>query len=52
MTTRPFVLDMETSDPDDFITLLMLLGHPLVDLRAVTVTPGTREQVGLVRRHM
>lgn len=46
---RPFVFDMETSDPDDFLTLLLLLGHPAVDLRAVTVTPGTREQVGLVR---
>lgn len=46
---RPFVLDMETSDPDDFLTLLLLLGHPEVDLQAVTVTPGTREQVGIVR---
>ena len=46
---RPFVLDMETSDPDDFITLLLLLGHPEVDLKAVTITPGTRAQVALVR---
>jgi inosine-uridine nucleoside N-ribohydrolase len=46
---RPFVLEMETSDPDDFLTLLLLLGHPEVDLRAVVVTPGTREQIGLVR---
>ena len=46
---RPFVWDMETSDPDDFMTLLLLLGHPRVDLRAVTITPGTPEQVGLVR---
>ncbi|MBZ5708684.1 nucleoside hydrolase [Nannocystis pusilla] len=45
----PLVWDMETSDPDDFLTLLMLLGHPRVDLRAVTVTPGTAEQVGVVR---
>ena len=45
----PFVWDMETSDPDDFMTLLLLLGHPRVDLRAVTITPGTPEQVGLVR---
>lgn len=44
-----FLLDMETSDPDDFLTLLLLLGHPTVDLRAVTVTPGSRTQVALVR---
>lgn len=46
---RRFLLDMETSDPDDFLTLLLLLAHPEVDLVAVTVTPGTREQLGLVR---
>lgn len=43
------VLDMETGDPDDFLTLLLLLGHPRSDLRAVTVAPGTKEQVALVR---
>lgn len=50
MATRmPFAWDMETSDPDDFMTLLLLLGHPRVDLRSVTITPGTPAQVGLVR---
>ena len=44
------VWDMETSDPDDFLTLLLLLGHPDVNLKAVTVTPGSAAQVGLVRR--
>jgi pyrimidine-specific ribonucleoside hydrolase len=44
------VWDMETSDPDDFLTLLFLLGHPQVNLRAVTVTPGTPDQIGLVRQ--
>lgn len=42
------VWDMETSDPDDFFTLLLLLGHPLVNLKGVTITPGTPEQVGVV----
>jgi hypothetical protein len=42
--------DMETKDPDDFLTLLFLLGHPQVNLRAVTIFPGTSAQVGLVRR--
>ena len=44
------VFDMETQDPDDFLTLLWLLGRPGVNLKAVTVTPGTAEQVGVVRR--
>ena len=44
------IWDMETSDPDDFITLLLLLGHPRVNLVGVTVTPGTPDQVGVVRR--
>ena len=44
------IWDMETGDPDDFLTLLLLLGHPQVDLKAVTITPGSPEQVGLVRQ--
>lgn len=44
------VWDMETSDPDDYLTLLLLLDHPEVRLKAVTITPGTAHQVGLVRR--
>ncbi|WP_299453238.1 nucleoside hydrolase [uncultured Microscilla sp.] len=42
------LFDMETGDPDDAVTLCFLIAHPLVSLRAVTVTPGTNEQVGLV----
>jgi len=44
------IFDMETDDPDDFITLLMLLGHPEVNLKAVTVFPGSPEQIGFIRR--
>ena len=40
---------METGDPDDCLTLLLLIGHPEVDLRAVTVTPGSAAQIGIVR---
>ncbi|NMO14165.1 nucleoside hydrolase [Pyxidicoccus fallax] len=43
------IFDMETSDPDDALTLCLLGAHPEVTLRAVTVTPGTRAQLGLVR---
>lgn len=35
------ILDMETGDPDDFFTLCFLLSHPRVQLRAVTLYPGT-----------
>lgn len=44
------VWDMETNDPDDFLTLLLLLGHPCVNLKAITVMPGSRQQIGLIRR--
>ena len=40
---------METGDPDDFMTLLWLCDHPSINLKAVTVTPGSRAQIGLVR---
>src|SRR5918999_2413859 len=44
------IFDMETHDPDDALTLCLLGAHPRVRLRAVTVNPGTRAQVGVVRR--
>jgi inosine-uridine nucleoside N-ribohydrolase len=44
------IFDMETGDPDDWITLCLLASHPGTNLRAVTVTPGTAEQVGLIRQ--
>ena len=47
--TMDVIWDMETSDPDDFLTLLFLLGHSMVNLKAVTIMPGSTHQVGLVR---
>ncbi|MEO3782336.1 nucleoside hydrolase [Actinocorallia sp. B10E7] len=41
--------DLETQDPDDVLTLCLVARHPRVRLRAVTVTPGSAGQVGLVR---
>ncbi len=41
--------DMETSDPDDVCALLFLCYHPQIELEAVTVTPGTKDQIGLVK---
>lgn len=43
------VFEMETSDPDDFLTLLWLADHPGIDLRGVLVTPGSQDQCRLVR---
>lgn len=44
------LLDIETQDPDDVLALCLLAGHPAARLRAVTVTPGSPDQIGLVRR--
>jgi inosine-uridine nucleoside N-ribohydrolase len=41
--------DMETADPDDVFTLCLLSHHPLVNLVSVTVTPGSKYQIGLVK---
>lgn len=43
------IFEMETSDPDDFMTLLWLADHPLVDLLGVVITPGSPDQCQLVR---
>lgn len=48
MTIR-VAFDMETRDPDDVLTLCLLATHPDVTLAAVTVTPGTPPQLGVVR---
>lgn len=45
----PIVFDMETGDPDDVLTLLFLAAHAAVDLKAVTVTPGSHFQVSMIR---
>lgn len=42
------VFDMETGDPDDVLTLLLLASHPKVQLLAVTITPGSVDQISLV----
>jgi len=43
------VFDMETKDPDDVLTLCLLATHPHVQLLAITVTPGTAQQIAVVR---
>ncbi|CAF2920124.1 unnamed protein product [Rotaria sp. Silwood2] len=39
-------LDMETSNPDDFI---ILLGHPMIHIEAVTAVRCTSDQIGFLR---
>jgi inosine-uridine nucleoside N-ribohydrolase len=43
------LFDMETRDPDDVLTLCLIATHPDVQLRGVTVNPGTPAQIGVVR---
>lgn len=43
-------LDIETGDPDDLWTLALMSTHPRVNLQAVTVFPGGRDQIGLVKK--
>jgi inosine-uridine nucleoside N-ribohydrolase len=43
------ILNMETADPDDVLTLCMLSHHPKVNLCAVVVVPGSYQQVALVK---
>lgn len=42
------IFDMETGDPDDLITLLMLLNNPDINLKAVTCYEGSPVQIGLI----
>lgn len=43
------IYDMETNDPDDAFTLCLLASHPRIDLKAITITPGSPYQVGIVK---
>jgi len=43
------LFDMETRDPDDMFALCFLTSHPAIKLRAVTVNPGSKAQIGIVK---
>lgn len=43
------IFDMETGDPDDLITLIMLLLNPDANLKAVTCYQGSPLQIGLIK---
>jgi pyrimidine-specific ribonucleoside hydrolase len=46
---KPYHFDLETSDPDDMLALCILATHPKSQLVSVTIHPGGRDQVGLVK---
>ncbi|MGQ4873003.1 MAG: hypothetical protein ACP6IY_02910 [Promethearchaeia archaeon] len=41
--------DMDTGDPDDTIALLYLLAEKEVNLKLITVYPGSKNQIGLIK---
>lgn len=43
-------IDIETGDPDDLWMLALMSTHPKVDLQGVTVFPGGRDQIALVKK--
>jgi inosine-uridine nucleoside N-ribohydrolase len=43
------ILEIETSDPDDVLTLLHAVANPSVQLLAVLLSPGTELQIAAVR---
>lgn len=49
MSKIKVLYDMETNDPDDYFNLSFLCSHPDVDLKAVTIIPGSPEQVAIVK---
>jgi pyrimidine-specific ribonucleoside hydrolase len=43
------IWDMETGDPDDVLNLCLMSTHPRVNLVAVTVNPGSNQQIGIAK---
>ena len=41
--------NMETADPDDVVTLCWLSDHPQINLVSVLITPGSDDQISLVK---
>lgn len=46
---KNIIFDMETGDPDDIITLLLLLNNDKVQLKGVTCYEGSSLQIGLIQ---
>lgn len=50
MENMKTIWEMETGDPDDYLTLLFLIGHPKIELVGVNVNPGSWDQVSVVKQ--
>lgn len=49
MNKTKVIYSLETNDPDDYFNLAFLCSHPQIDLKGVTICPGSPEQVGIVK---
>eukprot|EP00494_Astrolonche_serrata_P004746 UN04760 len=49
--TQPIIYDCETGDPDDLFAMAFLASRPEVKIVAITITPGSKIQVGVIRKH-
>lgn len=45
----PLVMELETGDPDDILALLFILQHPRARLKAVVMSTGSPDQIGLIK---
>jgi pyrimidine-specific ribonucleoside hydrolase len=45
----PVVMELETGDPDDILALLFLLEHPKARVKAIVMSPGSPDQIGLIK---
>ncbi len=46
---KNIICEVETCDPDDFMMICFLCSHPESNLLAINITPGSNDQVGLIR---
>jgi len=49
MTKQKVFIDIETSDPDDILTLIYFLGVDTLEIIGITINPGTQKQIDLVK---
>jgi inosine-uridine nucleoside N-ribohydrolase len=45
----PMVMELETGDPDDILAFLFILEHPRAQLKAIVMSPGSPDQIGLIK---